>query len=59
MKRVHNEKALSSEFSSGGANVEPKPPLYPVDYLYGILNPQKKNSFDMKKVGTFLEYRPT
>lgn len=50
MKRVNNEKALSSGLSSCSAHVKPKPPLYPADYLYGILNPQNKNSFDIKKV---------
>lgn len=50
MKRVKNEKALSSKLSSSSSHVKPKPPLYPAEYLYGILNPQNKNSFDIKKV---------
>lgn len=46
--RVGKEKLLSA--CSYCTHVKPKPPLYPSEYLYGILNPQKKNNFDIKKV---------
>lgn len=46
--RVGKEKLLSAY--SYCTHVKPKSPLYPSEYLYGILNPQKKNNFDIKKV---------
>lgn len=50
VKHINNEKALSSRLASSSVHFKPKPPLYPAEYLYGILNPHKKNAFDIKKV---------
>ncbi|KAK7591215.1 hypothetical protein V9T40_002828 [Parthenolecanium corni] len=50
VKHINNEKALSSRLASSSVHFKPKPPLYPAEYLYGILNPHKKNAFDIKKI---------
>lgn len=54
IKNDRDEQSALPSFSSFSNCVKPKPPLYPPEYLYGILNPQKKNDFDMRKVK--LEY---
>lgn len=53
MKRIMNGEKQHSSTVSVFNQIEPKEPLYPPEYLYGILNPHKNNNFDIKKVFTF------